>query len=209
MNTMMKIILLIVALLALAHVTKACDDKHKDVGSCNIKYHVCDQIHGTSMEYQCDAMDEADGENYRGDWHGSADSACEESTFHLFQKLDAYAYNNYPCNCEVQQVDQATCHLQIGVCFYFLSKDDVKHGIVHYKGFAFDADPESQDHEGYSYDQEDPQVAGQMAANDLFANFPDTAQKCGQQQTLRGAVDAAVVNVTSIIHERMKSSVKL
>jgi hypothetical protein len=202
---MVKVILFLVAFVALAHVAKACDDKHQDIGTCKIKYHVCNHVNHGQMQYQCDAMDEADGENYKADWHSSPDKACEDSTYHLFKEIGCHSYNDYDCNCEVQEVDQSTCHLQVGVCFYFTEKDDVKKGKVHYKGYAFDRDDGCHDHEGKSSDQSDPEQAGQMAADDLFANYADTAKKCGQQADLRGAIDAAVGNVTSILNERMKT----
>ena len=206
--------LLIAVVVAIAYVARACDTQSEKVGTCKIKYHVCEHVNSPAptdqlqvgMKYQCDAIDEADGENYKGDWHDDAKKACEESTYHLFKDLKAYKYNDYPCNCDYQMIDQSTCHLQVAACFYFEEKDDVHKEKVHYRGYAFDADACCQDHEGKSDGYKEPEDAGQAAVNDLFQKYPDTAKKCGQGVEYQSALNAAMANVTSLLEEKMRKA---
>lgn len=192
------LLLLIVSLVALAAVqgVDTCQDDKKDIGDCKIKYHVCDHWQGSSLKYQAEAKDEASGSSEKGDWHSSSDHAAQEATQLLFSKdLKCHGYNNFDCNCQSQDVDQATCHLSVVVCFYFKNDDDVKDKKLTYRGYAFDK--EATDHEGKSDGFSDQTECGNAAAMDLFSKYADTGAKCGYGQ--EGVVGApAAVNTTSI-----------
>lgn len=193
----MKFLLLLIATLVALAAVKAvdtCQDQKQDIGNCNIKYHVCNHWQGSSLKYQADAKDEKSGSNEKSDWHSSSDHAAQEATQLLFSKdLKCHGYDNYDCNCESQEVDQATCHLKVVVCFYFKSDDDVKNKKITYRGYAFDK--EATDHEGKSDGFSDQTECGNAAAMDLFAKYPDTASKCGQANS--------AVNATSLSFKPM------
>lgn len=201
---MVKIIFLICLVIIAAWTVDACDTKHKDVQDCKLKYHVCDHINHASLQYQAEATDEDSGASEKGDWHSSADHAAADATYKLTSKdLKCHKYNDCDCNCEVQAIDQSTCHLQVAVCWYLASYDDAKAGKATYRGYAFDADAECQDHEGTSDGFKDPEECGQAAATDLFNKYPDTAKKCGQT-SLTAAVNAAMINATHALEGRFK-----
>ena len=177
-----------------------CQDSSSKIGDCMTYFHVCNHVDKGKLMYQCEAKDGASGYSEKADWHSSSEAACQDSVQKLYEKdMKCDGYGRYPCNCQVQDVDQATCHLQIAVCFYFKSEKDVEQGYLTYRGYAFDKDAPS-DHEGKSDGKTDPQESGQAAADDLFEKSPDTAQKCGaavrSAQFLRGVV--AKSNVTAL-----------
>ena len=198
----MKLFLLAVALIvAFTRAIDTCQDSNQMIGQCNVFYHVCNHVDGTKLMYVCDARDGQSGKHEQTQWFSSPEQACQDSTQVLFQNdLKVDDYGHYPCNCQVQDVDQASCHLEIAVCFYFASDDDVKNGVLTYRGYAFDKDAPT-DHKSQVDGYVDPQEAGHAAANQLFADFPDTAKKCGaaEKQFVQPAL-----NVTSFLTGKFK-----
>ena len=73
-------------------------------------------------------------------------------------------------------------------------------GVLTYRGYVFDKDAPT-DHKSQVDGYVDPQEAGHAAANQLFADFPDTAKKCGaaEKQFVQPAL-----NVTSFLTGKFK-----
>jgi hypothetical protein len=167
----------LLAAVALSSAADTCQDTKASIQDCDIKYHTCTHW-DPEQKYQSDATDGDSGANEKGDWHSSSTTAAYDATQLLFDKdLDSHSYNDYDCNCQVQDIDQATCQIRVTVCFYFKDIDAVEDGDVIYKAHAYDA--VNQDNSGSADGYSDPTDCGNAAAADLFAKYPDTAAKCG------------------------------
>ena len=173
------------AAVALASAVDTCQDTKANIEDCEIKYHTCTHW-DPSQKYQSEATDEDSGAHEKGDWHSSAEHAAYDATQLLFDEdLDSHSYDDYDCNCQVQDIDQATCQIRVTVCFYFKDRDAVEDGTAIYKAHAYDA--VNQGNSGSADGCDDPTECGTEAADNLFANYPDTAAKCGAGKSLPSA----------------------
>jgi hypothetical protein len=144
---------------------------------------MCKPIH--LVNRQSDATDEDSGAHEKGDWHSSAEHAVYDATQLLFDKdLDSHSYNDYDCNCQVQDIDQATCQIRVTVCFYFKDSDAVEDGKAIYKAHAYDAN--NQDDYGKASGYDDATECGNAAAADLFSKYPDVGTQCGAAMPATG-----------------------
>ena len=125
----------------------SCTDKTETEGPCTVKLHVCTNTYDWQVVYISTATDLKSGMqagNTPGTHHHSSTGSAEDANWNLYNSMIVAPSNSTsnatnPCNCftSVEELGPK-CILQVSVCFYFLSVNDMLAGTPAYRAWTFD-----------------------------------------------------------------------